>query len=93
MSVQVTPGSVFTNHFSRTRFCEFDFDLPYVLTLKAPLTNIVGFAASVDQDQASQNVQPDLRSTLSAMLEHYKQKMCRNLIISFSYPASVYPSL
>ena len=40
------------------------------LTLKMPFTKIVAFAASVDQDQAAQDVQPDLRSTLSAMLEH-----------------------
>ena len=29
-------------------------------TLKAPFMNIVTFAANVDQDQAAQNVQPDL---------------------------------
>ena len=29
-------------------------------TLKAPFTTIVTFAANVDQDQAAQNVQPDL---------------------------------
>ena len=30
------------------------------LTLKAPFTTTVAFVASVDQDQAAQNVQPDL---------------------------------
>ena len=28
--------------------------------LKAPFTTVVAFAASVDQDQAAQNVEPDL---------------------------------
>ena len=36
------------------------------LTLKAPFTKIVASAASVDQDQAALNMQPDIRSTLSA---------------------------
>ena len=43
------------------------------------LTKIVTFAASVDQDQAAQNVQPDLRSTLSAMLELEHKKRTQNL--------------
>ena len=30
------------------------------LTLKAPFMTIVAFVASVDQDQAAQNMQPDL---------------------------------
>ena len=30
------------------------------LTLKAPFTTIVALVASVDQDQAARNVQPDL---------------------------------
>ena len=30
------------------------------LTLKAPYTTMVAFVASVEQDQAVQNVQPDL---------------------------------
>ena len=30
------------------------------LTLKAPFTKTVVFAANIDQDQAAQNVQPDL---------------------------------
>ena len=42
------------------------------LTLKASFTKIAVSAASVGQDQAAQNVQTDLRSTLSAMLEHYQ---------------------
>ena len=54
------------------------------LTLIVPATIIIAFAASVDQDQAAQNVQPDLRSTLSAMLDHYMRKMSRNLPISLS---------
>ena len=44
------------------------------LTLKVPITTIVAFAASVDQDQAAQNVQPDLESTLSALGKLTKQK-------------------
>ena len=31
-----------------------------ILTLKAPFTKIVTCAAIIDQDQAAQNVQPDL---------------------------------
>ena len=54
-----------------------------MLTLKAPFTKIVGFVASVDQDQAAQNMQPDLRSTLLALLGHYKQQMARNLATIF----------
>ena len=42
------------------------------------------FAASVDQDQAAQNMQPDLRSTMSAMLEYYRQQMAGNLLSSLS---------
>ena len=38
-----------------------------VLTSKAPITTIVAFVDSVDQDQAAQNVQPDLGSKLSAL--------------------------
>ena len=38
-----------------------------MLTLKRPFNEIVDFAASIDQDQTVQNMQPDLRSTLSAM--------------------------
>ena len=41
----------------------------YVLALRAPFTKIVAFVASVDQDQAAQNVLPDLRYIMSAMLE------------------------
>ena len=36
--------------------------------------NIPAFAANVDQDQAAQNVQPDLRSTLSALVKLCRQK-------------------
>ena len=54
------------------------------LTHKWHSIKIVVSAASVDQDQAAQNVQPDIRSTLSAMLEHYKQRMARNLITFLS---------
>ena len=49
------------------------------LSLKVSLTKIVTFAASVDQDQAAQTVQPDLRSTLSAMLELERKKRTQNL--------------
>ena len=52
------------------------------VSIKTSLTNIV---ACVDQDQAAQNVQPDLRSTLSAILEQYRQKLSRNLPLSLSY--------
>ena len=48
--------------------------MPQNLTLKAPFTVIVTFATSVDQDQVAQHVQPDLRSKLFTMLEHYSQK-------------------
>ena len=54
------------------------------LTFTAPFTKIVVFAASVDQDQAVQNVHPDLKSTLSTMLEDYRQKIARNLPLSLS---------
>ena len=37
--------------------------------VKAPITTTVAFAASVDQDQAAQNVQPDLGSTLSDLVK------------------------
>ena len=40
-----------------------------------PLAKIVAFAAIIDQDQAAQNMQPDLWSVLSAMLKHYKQEI------------------
>ena len=42
------------NHCSLGRF-------PWTIlsTLKVPCTTTVGFVASVDQDQASQNLQPD----------------------------------
>ena len=46
---------------------------------------MVVFAASVDHDQAAQNVQPDLISTLSAMLKHYRQTIASNLQSSLSY--------
>ena len=36
------------------------FLLQVILTLKAPFTTLFIFAASLDQDQAVQNVQPDL---------------------------------
>ena len=58
---------------------------PKVLTLKAPFTKIAAFVDSVDQDQAAQNVQPNLRSTLTAILEHYRQKMARKLQSSLYY--------
>ena len=48
-----------------------------ILNLKPPFTEIVAFAANVDQDQAAQNVQPDLESTLSAVLDHNRQKIAR----------------
>ena len=54
-------------------------------SLKAHLTKTIVIAASLDQDQAAQNVQPDLRFTLSAMLEYYRQKIARNLQLSLSY--------
>ena len=53
--------------------------------VKAPFTEIFTFAASVDQDQAAQNLQTDLQSSLSAVLEHYKQKIARNLPLSLAY--------
>ena len=42
--------------------------------LKVPFTTTVAFAASVDQDQTAQNVQPDLLSTLSTLLQHVRKK-------------------
>ena len=44
------------------------------LTLKALIMTVVAFAACVVQDQAIQNVQPDLGSTLSALVKLCKQK-------------------
>ena len=44
------------------------------LMLEAPFTTILAFVASVDQDQAAQNVQPDLRSTLSTLGKHSIKK-------------------
>ena len=38
--------------------------------LKMLFTTVVAFVASADKDQASQNVQPDLRFTLSALRNH-----------------------
>ena len=52
---------------------------------KVLFTKIVIFAVSVDQDQAAQNMQPDLRSTLSTMFKHYRQQMAGNLLSSLSY--------
>ena len=37
--------------------------------VKVTFMNIVTFAASVDQDQSTQHVQPDLGSTLSALVK------------------------
>ena len=62
-----------------------------VLTFKAPFTEIMVFAASEDQDQAAQNMQPDLRSTLSNILELYRQKIARNLLLSLPYCRIRYP--
>ena len=42
--------------------------------------SIVVLAGSVDQDQAEQNVQPDPRSMLSAMLELGSKKMAWSLL-------------
>ena len=39
-----------------------------------PIKHLVAFVASVDQDQAAQNVQPDLRSTVSAFMKYLRQK-------------------
>ena len=47
-----------------------------------PFTEIV---ASVDQDQAAQNMQPDLNSTLSVTLEHYRQKIAKNVPLCLCY--------
>ena len=44
---------------------------------------MVAFVVSVDQDQAAQDVQPDLRSTLAAMLEELRQNISRNLLLFF----------
>ena len=40
-----------------------------ILIALNPFTKIVVFVAGVDQDQAAQNMQFDLRSTLSAILK------------------------
>ena len=53
--------------------------------LKRLSLKIVAFAAIVDQDQAAQNMQPDLRSTLSAMLELYLKKIASNLLLSLPH--------
>ena len=55
------------------------------LTLQVPFTKMVALMASVDQDHAAQYVQPDLRSTLSVVLKHYRQKVARNLQLTLSY--------
>ena len=44
------------------------------LILKAPITAISAFEASVDLDQAAQKVQPDLGSTLIALVKLCGQK-------------------
>ena len=41
-----------------------------MLTLKVSFMTMVVFAASVDQDIAAQNMQPDLSSSLSTLLQH-----------------------
>ena len=49
---------------------------PYNKILKSPFLTLslrVVFAARVHQDQVAQNVRPDFRSTLSTILEHYRQ--------------------
>ena len=50
-------------------------------------TKIVAIAASVYQDQAAHFVQPDLRSTLSAILEHWTQKISKQIM---QLPLSLY---
>ena len=52
---------------------------------RAPYTKIIVFAESIEQDQAAQNVQPDLRSTPSAMLEQHGEMIASNLPLSLSY--------
>ena len=49
------------------------------LTIKVHFTKIVAFVASVAQDQAAQNVQPGILSTLSAVVIHYRQTVAVNL--------------
>ena len=44
------------------------------LTLKVPITTEVAFAASLDQDKAVQNMQPNLGSTVSALVKLCRQK-------------------
>ena len=44
------------------------------LTLKAPITTEVAFVASLDQDKAVQNMQPNLGSTVSALVKLCRQK-------------------
>ena len=46
-----------------------------------PFMTIVAFAANVDQDQASQNVQFDLWSTLSDLVKYLRQKSYESAII------------
>ena len=55
--------------------------IAHLLTLKAPFTKMVASTASIDQDQAAQNVQPDLWTILSTMLKHYKQKIVMKICI------------
>ena len=65
------------------RVCELCVNNSFItqqdLTLMVPSTEIIAFAGSEDQDQAAVNMQPDLRSTLYAMLKHYCKKISRNL--------------
>ena len=57
----------------------------YGETVKAPFIKVVAFAANVDQDQSTQNVQPDLRYILSAVLDFWKQKIFRNVPPALSF--------
>ena len=45
-----------------------------MFTLEVPFTKVVAFVASINQDQAAQNMQPDLRSTLSAICKDTSYK-------------------
>ena len=47
-------------------------------------TTIVPFVASVDQDQAAQNVQPDLSSTLSTLRKTLRNK--RTMMVLYRLP-------
>ena len=78
-------GNVF--HIGKYVFLDilyFPQYLYFPLTLKAHFTILVAFLASVDQDKAAQNMQPDLWF-LSALVKHWGENQPWNLQLFVSY--------